>query len=151
MGHGRKQIRLRIVEIRGRGLIPLFPTLGNPRRQAFSLVRHPRLNDGFVFGSGPKGPNVVDLEHDGYPFGALPGHVLPIPPQGNLQLVGNIPQTPLHEDFDLAFEPVENARLAVGDQQKLLERLQGRQAGLKQPIPAAMIAADAQPGASRRC
>ena len=92
--------------------------------------------------AGAEGADLVDPGHDRQPFGAFSQHLRPILPQGELQLVGDMPQTALIEDFHLPRKPVQNRGISVRHQEKTRELLEGLEAPLEKAVPMPVVGAD---------
>ncbi len=96
------------------------------------------------------GTDLMALGESGQPFGAFSFDPCPVLPQGELHLVGNMPQTALKKDFDRSFEPIEDCGVSIRHQKKALERFEPLQALPEEAIPAPIVGADVDSGHPNR-
>ncbi len=92
--------------------------------------------------TGADSHDVVDPGHNGEPFGALPLYFRFVLPQGEFQLMGNMPKTALVQNCHFPFEPVQNGRVSVRHQEKALELLECLETLLEKPVPVPVVGAD---------
>ena len=92
--------------------------------------------------AGADGADLVDPGHDGQPFGAFSFHLCPVLPQGELQLVRNMPQTALIQDLYLPCKPIQDGGVSIRHQEKARELLECLEALFEKTVPVPVVGAD---------
>ena len=121
---------------------PVLFTIGHDLLEAVDLRGDHGGDLGFVLHSSPDGTDLSDFRPNMEPCGAFSLDLPLVQPEEDLELMRDVPKTPLKENRHLTLEPLEDGGVSVGHQKKRREFLQDRKTLGKEILPGPVVGAD---------